>query len=36
MRDGLCQYHSNEEAEAALRERMGLRVTDFFRNEVLN
>jgi len=33
MRDGRCQYHNNEEAEAALRERMRLRVSDFFRNE---
>ena len=32
--EGRWQYHSNEEEEAALRERMRLQVSDFFRNEV--
>ena len=31
--EGLRQYHSNEEVEAALRERLRQRVSDFFRNE---
>jgi hypothetical protein len=32
--EGRCQYHSNKEEEADLRERMRLQVSDFFRNEV--